>query len=197
MQLLFVLLLTAFSVLLPLAGGEQVPWMIGGGSLSLSFFTHLWIHQSLYHLLLDGSAFMSLWAFSRGGTLRRLLLCLSANAGSVAAVLMTGLQGSGAFGGLSGVAHGLMAVVAIEWMQEQDRSLSRAGIALLSILFLKCGIELWTGAPAFSALHLGDIGTPLVACHAGGVLGALTGLGVEALLSRGLAHHSLLRKVNV
>jgi hypothetical protein len=47
-----------------------------------------------------------------------------------------------------------------------------AWVSLLAVI-AKCCVELVTGSAFFTGLHFGLLGTPIVACHAGGVVGAM------------------------
>lgn len=133
------------------------------------------VHVSRYHLLLDGVAFLMLYAGleeRRAG--RRLLLFAACAAGSLLLPLAIApqIQQLGLCG-LSGVAHGLAAVSALEMIRH--RSQQSLGWILLGGLLLKAAWELATGAVLLQQLHLGDIGQPIVATHAGGALGGLLG----------------------
>jgi membrane associated rhomboid family serine protease len=147
--------------------------MLGDQPNLLEWITHPWVHQSAYHLLLDGSAFLALWGMLSGSVRHRWGLLAAANLGSAASVWITGTGAAGAFGGLSGIAHGLMAAIAVDWMRDPEKRLRKPGAGLLILVLGKALIETATGQPFFSSLHLGDIGTPLVICHLGGILGAL------------------------
>lgn len=155
---LFVFFMLGLTLLPPFLEGAGAFWMLGNGPLPLTFFTHPWVHQGAYHLLLDGSAFLGLWGMVEGGTARRLRYLGWTNLGSTAAVLATGLGDSGGFGGLSGIAHGLMAVVVLDWIRSEQAGISTAGKWLLAALLGKCVFEVCTGTPFFSGLHLGELG---------------------------------------
>lgn len=170
--LLFLVLMTALTLGPPLVGGSALPFMLESPPRPVPWFTHPWVHQGPYHLLLDGGAFLALWGMLDRRSSRRWLLLAATNLGSAAAIWITGTGAAGAFGGLSGIAHGLMAVIALDWIR--DRDLRLPGAVLLCLLLGKALTELHTGQPFFHRLHLGDIGTPLVACHLGGILGALS-----------------------
>jgi len=158
-------------------------------------FTHPFIHVTWYHALLDGAAFLLLW---RSLERRRLLYIALPAAGSLLAALWfwpaindTGLCG------LSGVAHGLMTVSALEMIniksgsglsaatagQEQPGHGTEAAPTFVSTrqvgwlcLALVTGKSIWeaaTGTVFFSWLHFGLMGTPVAVSHLGGVLGGI------------------------
>jgi len=102
---------------------------------------------------------------------RRLLLLGACAAGSAGAALLSPVFRQQGLCGLSGVAHGLMAVVCLDLVSSRDSR--TVGIAGLAILVVKCVAEALTGSVVFSSLHAGNVGTPVVLCHAGGVLGGL------------------------
>lgn len=138
-------------------------------------FTHPFVHVSWYHLLLDVTAFFMTYAELRHrGWLERFGLVVGAGAGGLLAawctapvVLTHGLCG------LSGIAHGLMAVAGLELTQSRDRLLRGLGLASFGGVVIKCLIEALTGEIVFASWHLGWLGTPVAVCHAGGVVGAL------------------------
>lgn len=139
-----------------------------------------WVHVSRYHLLIDGAAFLLLYSGlneTRPG--RRLLLVLATAAGSLALPLVGSAQLE-QFGlcGLSGVAHGLAAVSLLEMLP--DRRQRGSGAVLFGGLLAKVLWELQSGRAFLAWLHLGEIGQPIVACHAGGVIGGLLGYLVLA-----------------
>lgn len=133
------------------------------------------VHVSRYHLLLDGAAFLLLYAgLEERRAARRLLLFAACAAGSLLLPLAIAPQlRQLGLCGLSGVAHGLMAISALEMIRQ--RSQQSVGWVLLGGVLLKVAWELVTGTVVLQQLHLGDIGQPIVATHAGGVLGGLLG----------------------
>lgn len=138
-------------------------------------FTAPFVHVSRYHLILDGTAFLLVYAGleerHRG---RRLALVLFAVAGSLLLPLAIApeLNRIGLCG-LSGPAHGLTAVSALEMLRHRQQR--KIGVILLAALLLKTAWELWSGIVFLQFLHLGDIGHPIVATHAGGVIGGVVG----------------------
>jgi rhomboid family GlyGly-CTERM serine protease len=137
-------------------------------------FTHPFVHVSWYHLLLDVTAFFVAYAELRNRRwLERLGLVAAAGAGGLltawwtAPVILTrGLCG------LSGIAHGLTAVVGLELAQSRDRLLRRVGLLSFAGVVLKSFVEALSGQIVFTSWHLGWLGTPIAVCHAGGVIGA-------------------------
>lgn len=133
--------------------------------------TFPFVHVSLYHLLLDASAFLMLYQGLQETSIKRRLLYVAAcAAGSLGFSLLTSTL-SGGLCGLSGIAHGLMAVTGLELMRSTDRPLRNAGILCFALTLIKSLFEAATGQIAFSFLHLGSVGAPVAACHLGGVIG--------------------------
>lgn len=136
--------------------------------------THPFVHVSGYHLLLDGAAFLLLY-----GQLaeRRLAKRLGYLAGIQAAVLsavtlsLPHVQAVG-YCGLSGLAHGLMAVWCLERMRT-DGTERLPALGLFVCLVGKSIYEVTAGQVIFASTHLGDVGVPVVAAHLGGVIGAV------------------------
>ena len=136
------------------------------------------VHLSWYHFLLDASGFLLLLGcleekrgFPRalyigGSGAGALLLALALNP----AVIQQGLSG------LSGVAHGLMAIAALEMLRHRDQR--RWGWMSLLTVVGKSAYELWTGKILFEFIHMGLCGQPMAASHAGGVAGALIAFAV-------------------
>jgi rhomboid family GlyGly-CTERM serine protease len=129
--------------------------------------THPFVHVSWYHALLDGAALLLLW---RSLERRRLAHIILPAAGSLLAALwfwpainQTGLCG------LSGIAHGLMAISALEMIRRGDR----LGWFCLALVTGKSIWEAATGQVFFSWLHFGLMGTPVAVSHLGGVVGGL------------------------
>jgi len=138
--------------------------------------THPFVHVSLYHLVLDAAAFLIAYAELKHLRLgSRLALVLAGAAGSLlSAVTASPLVATHGLCGLSGVAHGLAAFVALETLRRSDGKLVRCGGLLCFVGVVGKGMwEAITGNIAFASWHLGSLGTPIAVCHAGGILGAL------------------------
>jgi rhomboid family GlyGly-CTERM serine protease len=133
--------------------------------------THPFVHVSWYHLLLDGAAFLMLYAeLGHWRTRERLMSVAVCGASSLGVALFNPIIATIGFCGLSGVAHGLMAVSAIEMIRRGE---CRVGSCVLAVVVSKALLEAVTGNVALSFLHFGLMGTPIAACHAGGVVGGL------------------------
>jgi rhomboid family GlyGly-CTERM serine protease len=177
--------LVAWSIILMVL---HVPLLSGGSGSALAFFpdrfasgewwrllTHPFVHVSWYHLFLDGAAFLFLWHGQEGALRTRLGTVVASAAGS----LLFAALGSREFWsiglcGLSGVAHGLMTRQAIDLCGSTDSPPERRlGLTLLVGVMAKCIFEAVTGGALFGHWHFGNIGTPIVICHLGGVFGAL------------------------
>src|SRR3954471_7672448 len=86
----------------------------------------------------------------------------------IALVLLKGLCG------LSGIAHGLMVISALELMSErEDRTLFWMGLACFGMVVLKSAFEAFSGRMLFTFLDFGMVGDPVAVTHAGGALGGL------------------------
>jgi hypothetical protein len=72
---------------------------------------------------------------------------------------------------LSGIAHGLMALSALE-MLEHKENIMLASFSLSAVI-IKSIYELITGNVLLEFLQMGMCGTPIAACHAGGVTGGI------------------------
>src|SRR4029077_3237908 len=77
--------------------------------------------------------------------------------------------------GLSGIAHGLMAVSAGEMMAKAARRASewRLGAVTFAIVMGKAAIEAISGRILFGFLYFGMVGDPVAVSHAGGIVGSL------------------------
>jgi rhomboid family GlyGly-CTERM serine protease len=155
------------------------------------FFTAPFVHVSIYHLLIDGLAFVMLYSSlpyaSAGGRLLSL-------AGIHAAVMLgVGVFGAADLGycGLSGIDHGLMAVWCLEMMRSRDKTVRWAGLISLGVTVAKSIYEVASGQVVFAFLHLGSIGTPIVCSHLAGVVG---GIGVYFAGDLAGRIHSVLRQ---
>jgi rhomboid family GlyGly-CTERM serine protease len=139
------------------------------------------VHISFYHLALDAAAFLFLWkGLDEGNTGARWIYLLFCWAGSLLVPLMISKQVH-LIGlcGLSGVSHGLFAVVALELMVLKDSKQARkVGLILFSGLLAKVIWEVVNGAAFLAGMHLASVGTPIVSSHLGGFLGGWLGFVV-------------------
>ena len=140
------------------------------------WFTHPLIHVSWWHLFLDGAAFLMLYRDLQEQPWRqRVLFCIGSAVGSLAVCYAAdpALSTRGLCG-LSGIAHGLMAISALNLMaQRHDKLLFRMGLCSFVLVTVKCLIEILTGKMLFTFLYFGMVGEPVAVTHAGGLLGAL------------------------
>jgi len=151
------------------------PGLVGQGEW-WRVLTFPFVHVSIYHLLLDAAAFFLLYSGLREPKRSNRLAFVFASAlGSLAVSLFAAPQiYSVGLCGLSGVAHGLMAISALEMMQSQtNKKILWAGAISFLFVITKAAWEAATGAVVFSAFHFGNLGTPIAVCHAGGILGVL------------------------
>jgi rhomboid family GlyGly-CTERM serine protease len=140
-------------------------------------FTHPFVHATWYHLLLDGVAFLSLYSSLVEPSLwRRLAVVTAAAAGSalISCAAAPAVSTNGLCG-LSGIAHGLMTVSALEMMTNQRLQPREYRLGLLCFILVvgKAAIEALNGRMFFSFLHFGLMGEPIAVSHAGGVVGGL------------------------
>lgn len=138
--------------------------------------THPLVHVTWYHLLLDASAFFLLY-FELGKSTHRVARLIYMGCSMLGALLaclwFTPSIHEIGLCGLSGVAHGLMAILALESITSHQNRERGFGILCLVILLAKCTWEVTSGSAFLEVLHFGLVGTPLVACHAGGVIGGV------------------------
>jgi len=136
--------------------------------------THPFVHVSWYHLLLDATAFFVTYAELRPRRWReRFGLVAAAGAGGLLAAWWAApVVSTCGLCGLSGIAHGLAAVVGLDLAQSRDRLWRRVGLASFAGVVLKSLVEALTGEILFASWHFGWLGTPIAVCHAGGVTGA-------------------------
>lgn len=137
--------------------------------------THPFVHLSWYHLLIDAGAFFLLYAqLEEKRFTGRSIYMIGSVVGSMfaAAIVMPSLTSVG-YCGLSGVAHGLMAVSSFEMIMcsNTDKARRNAGLISFGLLTAKCIYEAVTGNIFFGFLHPDLIGTPVVLSHAGGMIG--------------------------
>ncbi|MEN9576618.1 MAG: hypothetical protein RL514_4473 [Verrucomicrobiota bacterium] len=145
--------------------------------------THPFLHVSAYHLALDGAAFLLLYTGLREPRrAHRLGYMLAAGVGSLFVSLWVApVIWNIGLCGLSGIAHGLMAVTSLELIGARTptsagprcKVLYRLGWLCFIGVVGKCVLEIALGGALIAAWHLGSVGFPVVVCHAGGVLGAL------------------------
>ena len=136
--------------------------------------THPFVHVSWYHLMLDAGAFFLLYAGLRESRIYQRLLALVPCAGLslLAAVCFVKDIDSVGLCGLSGTAHGLMALTGLEMMQMKKSHLVPGILSFLAVT-LKSIVEFIDGQVLFDFMHMGQCGTPLAACHLGGVVGGI------------------------
>ncbi len=138
--------------------------------------THPFVHLTWYHLLLDGTAFLTLYAGLLDKSLfRRLSYVIAAIAGSSLASWAASFTAARGLCGLSGVAHGLMAVSAVEMIScsSDGQSARRLGWISLGLVTAKAAYEAMSGKMFFSFLQFGLLGNPVAVSHAGGIIGGL------------------------
>jgi len=134
-------------------------------------FSHYFAHLSWYHLLIDAGAFLVLF-FSIEKKTRYLYFVACAVGSLITPLLFSDTIYSNGLCGLSGIAHGLMVVAALEMTKNKHTKI--IGIVAFSIVILKTTIELTFSPAALSFLHIGDVGIPITECHLGGIIGGLT-----------------------
>lgn len=136
--------------------------------------THPFVHLTWYHLLLDGTAFLSLyWSIVERRISIRLAYVVAAGAGSlIASWFASPSISTNGLCGLSGIAHGLMAISAVEMLDGEKMERRIGWVTLISVVG-KAGFEAVTGKMFFGFLDFGMLGSPVAVSHAGGVFGAL------------------------
>ena len=180
-ELVAIALIIALLNLPLLAGKFSTEFIFHPGAVEAGewwrLFTHPFVHVSWYHLMLDVAAFFLAYVELRERPFsRRVLVVLAAGGGSlIAALLFSPAVQTLGLCGLSGIAHGLTAVVSLENLRRETDRLVRSGaVACFIVVVGKCLVEAITGHVVFESWHLGSLGTPVAVCHAGGVLGALS-----------------------
>jgi rhomboid family GlyGly-CTERM serine protease len=135
--------------------------------------THPFVHLSWYHLLLDAGAFFLLYKEIQHKKMREkffyVVLCGIVSLG--VAIIASPLIETRGLTGLSGIAHGLMAVSALEMIRKKEDL--RVGLLCFLIVVSKSIYEALSGHVLFEFMHMGMCGTPVAASHAGGVLGGI------------------------
>ena len=137
--------------------------------------THPFVHVSAYHLLLDGSAFLMLYAMLKESSLaRRTLYLLGTHIGCLIGVtFVLPLHDSIGYAGLSGIAHGLMAIWALECLQSKERDTVVVGWITFGIVLGKALYEAFSSQMLFSFMHSSFIGQPISVSHLSGILGGV------------------------
>lgn len=139
------------------------------------YITHPFVHLSWYHLMLDASAFFILYSgLAEQAVMIRLFYALISGAFSLSFAVWFAPE-TRIYGlcGLSGIAHGLMAISSLEMMKEKETF--QVGLISLIALIAKSIYEGMTGKVFFEFLYFGLCGTPIIACHTGGVIGGIVG----------------------
>jgi len=164
-----------FMIFFPRAVVEGQWWRI---------FTHPFVHFTWYHFFLDAGAFVLLYTgLMETRISRKMVYLATSGAGSLIAVLLTEpMIYSKGLGGLSGIAHGLMAVSALEMLEQNQKS--KIGWVCFGVIIFKSIYETLSGHVLFPFLLLGLCGTPLEVCHAGGVIGGLLGYWILRKVER-------------
>jgi rhomboid family GlyGly-CTERM serine protease len=140
------------------------------------WFTHPFIHVTWWHLLLDGAAFLLLYRdLQEDAWVRRVLFCIGSAVGSLVVCFCADpMLSTNGLCGISAIAHGLMAVSALNLMgHREDKLLFQMGVCSFVVVTVKCLIEALTGKMLFAFLYFGMVGDPVAVTHAGGLLGAL------------------------
>ncbi|MGA1871184.1 MAG: rhombosortase [bacterium] len=149
-----------------------IPSAFGAGKW-WQFITHPFVHVSLYHLLLDAGAFLMLYeSFNDTNVIKKMCYVIACALGSVGtALVVSPIIYTQGLCGLSGIAHGLMAISGLEMMQSKENA--RLGAVFFLLVVVKSMYEIISGTVLFSFMHMGLCGTPVAACHTGGVLAGI------------------------
>ncbi len=150
--------------------------------------TYPLVHVSWYHLLMDAGAFLGLVAcLSDQSFARRVFYMLACTFGCLGVVVLASPNVSEiGLSGLSGPAHGLMAVWSLLMMSARDKVRCVTGFGVFAVVVAKSICEAVTGSVVFSSMHIGDVGNPIGVCHAGGVLGGIVAVIILRLVHRRL-----------
>ena len=145
-------------------------------------FTHPFVHVTWYHLLLDGTACVALYGSLMGASVFRRVTYIIAGAAGSLALSWAGAPGIATSGlcGLSGIAHGLMAVSALEMISTNPPGSAEHRIGWISFLLVvaKAAFEAVSGRMFFAFLDFGLLGSPVAVSHAGGIIGCLAAVFV-------------------
>lgn len=132
--------------------------------------TFSFVHISLYHLLLDAGAFILLYTCLEEKSVYKKIyyITISGICALIAALTFSPEISEQGLCGLSGIGHGLMAVVGFDMIR--DKKTARLGILTIFLLAMKCVYEMRTGNVLF---HFNLCGAPMIASHIGGFIGGL------------------------
>ena len=136
-------------------------------------FSHPFVHLTWYHLFLDAGAFFILYTGlqEKRVTHKLAFTLICASFSLIAALCFTPDIETKGLCGLSGIAHGLMAYSGLELMH--TRKNIWVGLFSFLLVFVKSIYEFINGEVVFTFMHMGLCGSPLAACHLGGVIGGL------------------------
>lgn len=158
--------------------------------------THLFVHVSWYHLILDALAVGFLWQeIDLKSSTQKILVALTCGGTSLlGSIWFSPYIEQVGYCGLSGVAHGLMFFLGLLWiywaLQEKRKIDSQlagfgGGVLLLLLSGAKSVVEIVSGSVLFSELHMGDLGVPIVEAHLGGVIGGAVAFIVLLVAGKG------------
>lgn len=159
----------------PVARWTFLPDLVAAGEW-WRVITFPFVHVSGYHLLLDAGAFLGLYAmWEERSAWRRVGLVGASCLGSLAGAACVADFAQLGLCGLSGPAHGLAVLVALESIRAESRGRRArfAGWTVLLVVVAKSVAEAFSGQVIFGGFHPGSVGVPNPVCHAGGVAGAL------------------------
>ncbi len=137
----------------------------------IRFFTHPFIHITWYHLVLDAGAFFLLYTGLKEAkiTIRLFYVIVCGTFSLGFAMFFSPMIKNLGLCGLSGIAHGLMAISCLEMIQSGEK----AGIVSLLGLIFKGIYEFITGNLLFAFLQFGMCGSPIAPSHTGGIIGGI------------------------
>ena len=144
-------------------------------------------HVSWYHLGLDAAAFLMLWhGLQESRCMGRITYFAGCWAGSMLVPLAVSSQiYTLGLCGLSGIAHGLFAITALEMITSRENMTTvKLGVALIAGLLIKVAWELFSSGEVMMAMHVGDVGVPIVSSHLGGILGGGIAFTVISLVRK-------------
>ena len=138
-------------------------------------FTHPFAHISIYHMLIDASAFLMLYhQLKQNSPVKRLSYIIICGIFSLIAINIQLAQlNINTYCGLSGIAHGLMAIIGLE-MIYGEKETRKAGVIMTAVIISKCLLETLTGTLLLQSYHLGNVGVPITMSHTGGLAGGIS-----------------------